>query len=1367
MPTDDDTPGFPEEQDELLAAIQGIEDRVASFAATQELQLEDLRQLIEQVRLEQRQAETEIALYGEQATTCASEALARADEALQRLAALAAGTQAREGVGVAPASESEAAEPVTPAVPFQVSEQQLAMFVGQQELRLEEMRDLVEQSVGELEARGLASATEQAKRLEDLRQVVDHVHNELCRFDAELSARGDQSTAKADEALVRANETVQRLEATVAAVQAREGTAAEVLNRLSAGWESLSQAVREQEQRVGGSVAEQTQRLAELREGIDEVRRRQQQVEANAAARGDQAAAQASETLARANETVQRLEATVAAVQAREGAAAEVLNRLSAGWESLSQAVREQEQRVGGSVAEQTQRLAELREVIDEVRRQQQQVEVEASARTAQANEAIARADDAVQRVEKLAAAAQVRDTSTAGEPFRSQVDWQALLQSLHEIEQRVLNSMADQRAWLETLAERVDQVQQRQQQAEADLSASGAQATTQASKALLRADETLQRLEAMAAAAQAREGPTAELLNRLSAGWESLDQSVRQVEGRVAESATEQGRQLTALRELIDQVRRQQQQVEATAAARGDEATSQASEALARANDTLQRFGAMAAAAQAREEATAGALNRLSEGWESLQGSVRAVEERVAGSETAQGTRLGELRELIDGVCRQQQALEAEARTQAHDGLVRADEMEQRLGAVAAAAQAREEATAGALNRLSEGWEGLRGSVRAVEERVAGSETVQGTRLGELRELIDGVRRQQQQVAAEASARGTQATTDARDAVARAEEAVRRVETIAKSTQAHDLGTAALLRQLSTGWEALTDAVRSIEQEAAALAARQESDSAELRQRIDQVWSDEGPVADRIRAASQQAAARADDAVRRADAAQEHIDTLVAASQAHETDTKDRLGQLSRGWEALSGLVHEIEQRVAQVAGRQESGIEALRQFVDHAHDEQCQLVGEVRARGEETALRAAEALARADEAVDRIGTVAATAQAREAANTEMLSRLSAGWETLTSTVHEVEQRLAVRHEAGLEELRHLVDQVQRDQRQAAGEATLRGEQATARANEAVARADETLQRLEAVATASQAHQASITELLGRLSSGWDGVTDSVRAVEQRMAAVEADVEPLKGAVAARRAGGLGASMPSFPALASWLTLTAPGALLTLGLLALMLVAAPWLSGGVHVAARVRFVAAALLILHGVTASLVLRREGQWLAATAVVGLFAMDALGAGILLGADLRLTSPGVALCLAVLVMSLMAGGATVGTANLLVACAGIIAAQYGGLMPLVVSPAVSFPTTLSVEPSYANVPALASAGPAFATMLSVEPTYAGHMVLSFGSSAALFLPALAVALVAMCLGLGVNLLWAHKVRGAVDAERDAAHSPVVRT
>ena len=162
-----------------------------------------------------------------------------------------------------------------------------------------------------------------------------------------------------------------------------------------------------------------------------------------------------------------------------------------------------------------------------------------------------------------------------------------------------------------------------------------------------------------------------------------------------------------------------------------------------------------------------------------------------------------------------------------------------------------------------------------------------------------------------------------------------------------------------------------------------------------------------------------------------------------------------------------------------------------------------------------------------------------------------------------------------------------------------------------------------------------------------------------------------------------------------------------------------------------------------------------------AFLAVLAVDAFCAGMLLGADPQAESPAISICLAVLSLSLIAGGWPVGLASVLAACVGIGVAMYGGLTPLVLSPVMRFPATLNVGTSLANAPARAITAPSFPTILSVETLYGGSPVVAFGSSVPLFMPVLAITLLAIGIGAGATLVRVQKARAAVAAAIAAAH------
>jgi hypothetical protein len=699
---------------------------------------------------------------------------------------------------------------------------------------------------------------------------------------------------------------------------------------------------------------------------------------------------------------------------------------------------------------------------------------------------------------------------------------------------------------------------------------------------------------------------------------------------------------------------------------------------------------------------------------------------------------------------------------------------------------------------------------LQAIEQRILAFAAHQESQLDELRQLIEQVQIEQRQAEAEIALYGEQASTRANEALARVEEALRRLEAVAPEAVTTDLPThlsdagdaptssvrdveprlavsvaaqqespleelRQLLDQLLLDQQQTETTVREVEQRVAAVAAQQEPQLEELRQLIEQVQLERRQAEAEVRIRAEQAAARADEALARADTTLQRLDTLATTSPpAPEASPAELPAHLAAHWDLASSVTD------------QGSRLEELRQLIGQVQLQQGQAEAEGRARAEQAAAHANEALVRADETMRRIEAAAVASQSREANTTALLDRLSAGADALPGSLREVEQRVAAvaaQQESRLDELRPLIDQLQLDRQQAEAAVRASAEHAAARANEALARADETLHRLEAAAAASQTREASTTAMLDRLTAGWDVLTTSVRAAEQRLTALAAQqeastgsspigigavhsVEP-QGSVPGTSIGlvaGAGGVSERLQAVAFWLVLTAPGILLASVLLALTLIAAPWLTSFVLVAPGVCATTSVLLLAHGVTAILVVWRGGRWPAAAAFLAVLALDAFCAGLLLGADLQTGSPAISICLAVLAMSLMAGGWPVGLGSVLAVCAGIETAMYRGLGPLVLSPVMSVPTTLSVETSFANAPAVMP--PSFLTTLSVETLYGGSPVAAFSSSVPLFMPVLAIMLLAICLGAGLNLLRARKARAAVAATIVAAHRCVVR-
>jgi hypothetical protein len=229
------------------------------------------------------------------------------------------------------------------------------------------------------------------------------------------------------------------------------------------------------------------------------------------------------------------------------------------------------------------------------------------------------------------------------------------------------------------------------------------------------------------------------------------------------------------------------------------------------------------------------------------------------------------------------------------------------------------------------------------------------------------------------------------------------------------------------------------------------------------------------------------------------------------------------------------------------------------------------------------------------------------------------------------------------------------------------------------------------------------------------------------------------------------------------WYALTAPGMLLTRSIVALALIVTPWLTALVYVAPVARNAAAGLLLLH-VCGTRFLVRHRQRAAATLVFGGVLMaDALCAGVLLGADLRLRGPATPIALVVVAMSFGVqewSGALLCTA--VTGAAAAATAWSDRIGPLIAWTQPSFSPSLSVESFFAGAPV--SVAPGLPTVLSVETLFAG--VPAIDRSAPLYMPALAIALFALCVGSGASLL---RVRRALAAGEATAlpDEPVARS
>lgn len=230
----------------------------------------------------------------------------------------------------------------------------------------------------------------------------------------------------------------------------------------------------------------------------------------------------------------------------------------------------------------------------------------------------------------------------------------------------------------------------------------------------------------------------------------------------------------------------------------------------------------------------------------------------------------------------------------------------------------------------------------------------------------------------------------------------------------------------------------------------------------------------------------------------------------------------------------------------------------------------------------------------------------------------------------------------------------------------------------------------------------------------------------------------------------------------ASWLALTAPGMLVSSAIVTLALIATPRLARFVYVAPVVRRVAIGLLLAQAATSALLLWKPGRPWLGRALSSLLLLAAMACGLLVGADPRLFGPAGPITLVVLAMLFEANGWRGVVHGALVAGAGAAVAPLCGLVrPLLLVPALSFPTVVSVDTTFAGIRVLDdpsfggpiagdAGGLAFSTALSVETFFQNVPVM--GTSSTLFAPALLIAACAVWAGMAVTLWRVRKARAA---------------
>jgi len=207
---------------------------------------------------------------------------------------------------------------------------------------------------------------------------------------------------------------------------------------------------------------------------------------------------------------------------------------------------------------------------------------------------------------------------------------------------------------------------------------------------------------------------------------------------------------------------------------------------------------------------------------------------------------------------------------------------------------------------------------------------------------------------------------------------------------------------------------------------------------------------------------------------------------------------------------------------------------------------------------------------------------------------------------------------------------------------------------------------------------------------------------------------------------------------------LVGPGALVTCGVMVLAICVAPWLTAHLCVAAAARSAALILLPVHVLAGALLLLYSRRSWPPILSVAVLMLDAAGAGLLLGSDFHLMSPGWPAALVVLLMILVTGGERAALSGVLLLVLGAGGSMFGRLPALLAAAPVDQPaaTLLEVETDFGGSPASALAVTTVATELSIERSFAGSPVC--GATTELLMPALAIALLSTGIGTGVAIM-----------------------
>jgi len=417
---------------------------------------------------------------------------------------------------------------------------------------------------------------------------------------------------------------------------------------------------------------------------------------------------------------------------------------------------------------------------------------------------------------------------------------------------------------------------------------------------------------------------------------------------------------------------------------------------------------------------------------------------------------------------------------------------------------------------------------------------TAPAPELDELRRALEQVQLEQRQAEARMQ-------TTAQQAMARADDALRRIETLATVSPSTNGHSAELLAPLTADRDALRGTVRDLEERLTAIVGRLDQEVAPEpgvpKQLAEHVESSRREILSEARTLAEQATSRADGALQR-------VEELTAALRDREAHTASLVADFSAQRDALGSAVAGCQQALADITARLNATpaaaqVAELRQMIAHLQSEHRESTAQARQTAE-------IAVTHADEALSRLAALAETLPARDAHVHDTLAGLGQERDALAAAVHACEQQLAATaarldtgaSRAHLDDLKRAFERLQHEQQQAATQAqadvertSARIEGALRRVDELAAARDETTGSLD-VLHATVGRLAADVERLVTLSSEPPApaatvTADAVSGLAQRIDHMDAELEELRQAVArARTAPALrppaGATMPS-----------------------------------------------------------------------------------------------------------------------------------------------------------------------------------------------------------------------------------------------